>query len=57
MFSELDFECQPWPSLSPDAKDFVQHLLVKDPAQRATAIEALSHRYVSTKVQAFSAGY
>lgn len=45
MFSELDFECQPWPSLSADAKDFVQHLLVKDPAKRATAIEALDHRY------------
>ena len=44
MFSELDFECQPWPSLSADAKHFVQHLLVKDPAKRATAIEALDHR-------------
>lgn len=44
MFSELDFECQPWPSLSADAKDFVQHLLVKDPAKRASAIEALDHR-------------
>ena len=44
MFSELDFECPPWPQLSPDAKDFVQHLLVKDPAKRATAIEALDHR-------------
>ena len=45
MFSELDFECHPWPSLSRDAKDFVQHLLVKDPANRVDAIEALSHRY------------
>ena len=48
MFSELDFECQPWPSLSADAKHFVQHLLVKDPAKRATAIEALDHRYCQT---------
>ncbi|KAL3140553.1 hypothetical protein ABBQ32_005132 [Trebouxia sp. C0010 RCD-2024] len=46
MFSELDFECQPWPSLSADAKDFVQHLLVKDPAKRASAIEALDHRWL-----------
>lgn len=46
MFSELDFECPPWPQLSPDAKDFVQHLLVKDPAKRASAIEALDHRWL-----------
>ena len=45
MFSELDYDCPPWPQLSPDAKDFVQQLLVKDPAQRASAIEALDHRY------------
>ncbi|DBA83389.1 TPA: hypothetical protein ACH3X2_006533 [Trebouxia sp. C0005] len=46
MFSELDFECPPWPQLSPDAKDFVQHLLIKDPAKRATALEALDHRWL-----------
>ena len=44
MFSELDFESEPWPSLSPDAKDFVQRLLVKDPVKRSTAIDALHHR-------------
>ena len=44
MFSELDFESPPWPQLSPDAKDFVQHLLIKDPAKRASALEALDHR-------------
>ena len=44
MFSELDFECPPWPQLSADAKDFVQHLLVKDPSKRASALEALEHR-------------
>ena len=44
MFSELDFEDAPWPQLSVDAKEFVQHLLVKDPAKRLSALEALDHR-------------
>ena len=48
MFSELDFEEAPWPQLSADAKDFVQRLLVKDPAKRLSAMEALEHRYHKT---------
>lgn len=35
-FTEL-----PWPSLSPEAKDFVKRLLSKDPRRRMTASQAL----------------
>ena len=44
MFSEVDFESEPWTWLSADAKDFVSRLLVKDPSKRVTAMEALQHR-------------
>ena len=44
MFDELDFESQEWQALSPDAQDLLQKLLVKEPAQRITAQEALQHR-------------
>lgn len=46
MFSEVDFESEPWTWLSKDAKDFVSRLLVKDPSKRVTAMEALQHRWV-----------
>lgn len=36
-FSEL-----PWPTLSPEAKDFVRRLLSKDPRRRMSAAQALS---------------
>ncbi|XP_047314868.1 calcium-dependent protein kinase 28-like [Impatiens glandulifera] len=41
-----DFRRKPWPSISNDAKDFVQKLLVKDPRARLTAAQALSHPWV-----------
>ena len=44
MFDELDFESQEWQVLSPDAQDLLKKLLVKEPAQRITAQEALQHR-------------
>ena len=44
MFDELDFESQEWQALSPDAQDLLKKLLVKEPAQRITAQEALQHR-------------
>lgn len=40
------FEEPPWPSLSLEAKDFVKHLLNKDPRKRMTAAQALSHPWI-----------
>ncbi|KAD7479209.1 hypothetical protein E3N88_02345 [Mikania micrantha] len=41
-----DFRRNPWPNISPSAKDFVKKLLVKDPRTRLTAAQALSHPWV-----------
>nr|XP_043640309.1 CDPK-related protein kinase-like [Erigeron canadensis] len=40
------FEEVPWPTLSPEAKDFVKRLLNKDPRKRMTAAQALSHPWI-----------
>ncbi|WCJ33759.1 Calcium-dependent protein kinase (CDPK) family protein [Euphorbia peplus] len=40
------FDEAPWPSLSPEAKDFVKRLLNKDPRKRMTAAQALSHPWI-----------
>uniref|UniRef100_A0A2C9U7B0 Protein kinase domain-containing protein n=1 Tax=Manihot esculenta TaxID=3983 RepID=A0A2C9U7B0_MANES len=44
--SDPSFDEIPWPSLSPEAKDFVKHLLNKDPRKRMTAAQALSHPWI-----------
>ncbi|KAL5659421.1 hypothetical protein ACJX0J_032584 [Zea mays] len=36
----------PWPSLTPEAMDFVKRLLCKDPRRRMTAAQALSHPWI-----------
>ncbi|XP_017214875.1 calcium-dependent protein kinase 28 isoform X2 [Daucus carota subsp. sativus] len=41
-----DFCRKPWPTISDDAKDFVNKLLVKEPRARYTAAQALSHPWV-----------
>ncbi|XP_074379014.1 calcium-dependent protein kinase 26-like [Apium graveolens] len=43
---ELDFESEPWPSISDDAKDLVKKMLVRDPKKRLTAHEVLRHPWV-----------
>lgn len=39
---------QPWPSVSHQAKDFIQRLLQSDPAARLTAQQAIRHPWVLT---------
>ncbi|CAA7031059.1 unnamed protein product [Microthlaspi erraticum] len=38
---EVDFESQPWPSISESAKDLVRKMLTKDPKKRISAAQAL----------------
>ncbi|XP_043810127.1 calcium-dependent protein kinase 17 [Manihot esculenta] len=42
----VDFASDPWPSISPQAKDLVRKMLNSDPKQRLTAIQVLSHPWI-----------
>ena len=42
------FRRSAWAEVSPEAKDFVEALLQKDPARRPTAKEALRHPWLQT---------
>lgn len=39
--SDPNFDDMPWPSVSPEAKDFVKRLLNKDHRKRMTSVQAL----------------
>lgn len=67
----LDFQSDPWPKVSEDAKDCVRRMLVRDPKRRSTAIQILQHPWmkengvasdkalemeVLTRIKKFSAG-
>lgn len=41
LHGELDFSSDPWPNISPSAKDLVRKMLVRDPKRRLTAHEVL----------------
>ncbi|KAM7262235.1 hypothetical protein ACFE04_021312 [Oxalis oulophora] len=43
---DLDFESEPWPSISEGAKDLVRRMLVRDPKKRLSAHEVLCHPWV-----------
>nr|GMD14618.1 calcium-dependent protein kinase 17-like [Ipomoea batatas] len=42
----IDFTSDPWPSISPGAKDIVRKMLKSDPKQRLTAFEVLNHPWI-----------
>ncbi|KAL0437169.1 UNVERIFIED_CONTAM: Calcium-dependent protein kinase [Sesamum radiatum] len=42
----LDFTSDPWPSISPGAKDLVRKMLNSDPKQRLTAFQVLNHPWI-----------
>ncbi|CAN6443371.1 unnamed protein product [Victoria cruziana] len=44
--ADPSFDEAPWPSLSPEAKDFVKRLLNKDARKRMTAAQALCHPWI-----------
>ncbi|KAF1875239.1 hypothetical protein Lal_00007855 [Lupinus albus] len=44
--ADPSFDELPWPSLSTQAKDFVKHLLYKDPRRRISAAQALCHPWI-----------
>ncbi|KAG9136308.1 hypothetical protein Leryth_003909 [Lithospermum erythrorhizon] len=42
----VDFTSDPWPSISPGAKDLVKKMLNSDPKQRLTAFQVLNHPWI-----------
>jgi len=48
----FDFPDPEWTNVSPEAKDFIRHLLVKDPAERFTAKACLDHAWLKPKAGA-----
>ncbi|XP_015061184.1 calcium-dependent protein kinase 2-like isoform X1 [Solanum pennellii] len=43
---DIDFESQPWPSITTSAKDLVRKMLNKDPKQRISAAQVLDHPWL-----------
>lgn len=41
MKGKIDFESEPWPSISDSAKDLIKKMLQRDPRQRITAHQVL----------------
>lgn len=49
MNAEYDFDDECWLDVSDLAKDFIQHLLVKDPKERYTAEQAMKHPWLKSE--------
>lgn len=41
LHGDLDFNSDPWPSISESAKDLVRRMLIRDPKKRMTAHQVL----------------
>ena len=50
LHGDLDFESDPWPSISESAKDLVRRMLIRDPRRRLTAHEVLCKSHSFTPV-------
>nr|GLL42307.1 calcium-dependent protein kinase 11-like [Ipomoea trifida] len=46
MKGKIDFESEPWPSISDSAKDLIKKMLQRDPRQRITAHQVLCHPWI-----------
>jgi calcium-dependent protein kinase len=46
LHEEIDFESQPWPSISESAKDLVRKMLARDPKKRLTSGQVLQHPWL-----------
>lgn len=42
----IDFESDPWPSISNSAKDLVRRMLTQDPKKRITSVQVLDHPWI-----------
>ncbi|PKA56832.1 Calcium-dependent protein kinase SK5 [Apostasia shenzhenica] len=42
----LDFECEPWPTISDSAKGLIRNMLNRDPKKRFTAHQVLCHPWI-----------
>ncbi|PWA61673.1 hypothetical protein CTI12_AA373060 [Artemisia annua] len=42
----IDFESDPWPSISKSAKDLVRRMLTQDPKRRITSAQVLEHPWI-----------
>lgn len=43
---EIDFDSEPWPTISNSAKDLVRKMLTQDPKQRITSSQVLEHPWI-----------
>ncbi|KAJ6999502.1 calcium-dependent protein kinase 2-like isoform X1 [Populus alba x Populus x berolinensis] len=43
---DIDFESQPWPSITNSAKDLVRRMLTQDPNKRITSAQVLEHPWI-----------